>query len=142
MSLINYKINLILTYSSTCIICSENIITAFKIADTKLYVPVVALSNQDNAKLLQQLRSGFKRTVNWNKCQSKVKIQWQQNPYLNYLVDPSFQGANRLFVLSFGNDMIRARHTYFLPKVEIIGYNVMINGQNVFDQSVKKYLRT
>ena len=51
--------------------------TTFAITDTKLYFPVVILSSQDNAKLLQQLISGFKGTINWNKYQSKVTIQAQ-----------------------------------------------------------------
>ena len=65
--------------------------------DTKLFVPVVTLSTQDNAKLLQQLKSGFKRTINWNKYQSKPE-SLRRNQYLNYLINPSFQGVNRLFV--------------------------------------------
>ena len=79
---------------------AENQETAFAIADTKLYVPVVTLSTQDNAKLLQKLKSGFKRTINWNKYQSKVSVL-APNLHLDYLIDPSFQGLNRLFVLSF-----------------------------------------
>ena len=74
--------------------------TVFAITDTKLCFPVVTLLTQDNAKLLQQLKSSFKRTINWNKYQSKLKIQ-SQNRYLGYLIDPGFQGVNRLFVLSF-----------------------------------------
>ena len=70
----------------------------FAITDTKLYVPVVTLSNQDNAKLLQQLKSSFKRTISWNKYQSKVTTQ-SPNPLLDYIIDPSFQGVNRLFVI-------------------------------------------
>ena len=64
------------------------------ITDTKLNVPVVTLSTQDNTKLLQQLESGFKRTINWNKYQSDPK-PYAQNRYLNHLVGPSFQGVNR-----------------------------------------------
>ena len=60
-------------------------------------------STQDNAKLLQQLKSGFKRTINWNKYQSKPE-SLKRNQYLNYLISPSFQGVNSLFVLSFEND--------------------------------------
>ena len=66
------------------------------ITDTKLLVPVVTLSTQDNAKLLQQIKSDFRRTTNWNKYQSDPKT-YAQNRYLNHLVIPSFQGVNRLF---------------------------------------------
>ena len=80
MSLINYEINLILTWSTNCLIIDapiDNRITIFTITDTKLYVPVVTLSTQDNAILLQQLKSGFKITINRNKYQSKVTVQEQ-----------------------------------------------------------------
>ena len=70
--------------------------TTFAITDPKLYVPVVTLLTQDNTKLHEQLRSGFKRTINWNKYQPKV-LPERQNQYLEFLIDPSFQGVNRLF---------------------------------------------
>ena len=109
----------------------------FTITETKLYVPVVTLSTQDNAKLLTQLKSGFKRTINWNKYLSKPELL-AQNPNLNHLVEPSFQGINRLFVLAFENDTQRiSSKRYYLPNVEIKDYNVMIDGKNVFDQSIK-----
>ena len=67
MPLINCEVNLILTRSTTCVITDSNGAGTFAITDTKLYVPVVALSTQENTKLLQQLKSGFKRVINWNK---------------------------------------------------------------------------
>ena len=97
MSLINCEVNLILTYSLACVVNNPTGAGRFEITDTKHYVPVVTLSTQDNAKLHQQLKSGFERSINWNKYQSDPKT------YLNYLVDPSFQGVNKLFVLSFKN---------------------------------------
>ena len=70
-------------------------------------------------QLLQQLKSGFKRTINWNKYQSKVSIQ-APNPYLDFLVDPSFQRASRLIVLLIENKDDRTAHTkYYHPTVEI-----------------------
>ena len=90
---------------------------------------------------MQQLKSGFKRTINWNDYQSKVTIQ-APNPYLDFLIDPSFQGVNRLFVLSFENKDDRTVSTkYYLPLVEIKDYNVMIDGQKFFDQPVENYIR-
>ena len=88
MPLINCEINLILTRSQDCVISSATAATKFKITDTKLYVPVVTLSTQDNAKLLQQLKSSFKRTCNWNKYQRRVSLE-RQNQYLDFLIDPS-----------------------------------------------------
>ena len=67
MALINCELNLILIWSEDCVNSSATGETKLKITDIKLYVPVVTLSTQDNAKLLQQLKSGFKRTINWNK---------------------------------------------------------------------------
>ena len=76
------------------------------------------LSTQDNAKLLQQLQSGFERTINWNEYESSSKT-FAQNRYLNYFINPSFQGVNRHFVLSFENENGRISHsTYYLPKVK------------------------
>ena len=95
-----------------CVISSVTGETKFKITETKLFVPVVTLSIQDNAKLLQQIKSGFKRTINWNKYQSSIKT-YAQNRYLNHLVDPSFQGVNRLFILSVENQNDR-RYTQLI----------------------------
>ena len=90
MPLINCEVNLLLTWSKDCVITNYTGEGKFAITETKLYVPVVALSTQHNAKLLQQLKSGFKRTVNWNKYESSVKI-FAQNRHLNYLINPSIK---------------------------------------------------
>ena len=114
----------------------------FAITDTKYFVPVVTLSTQGNAKLFQQLKSGFKRTINWNKYQSDPKI-YAQNRYLNHLVDPSFQGVNRVFGLSFENENDRKWHSnYYLPKATIKDYNVMIDFKNFFDHPTNSELKT
>ena len=137
MPLINCKVNLILTWSSTCVSTNSRGAATFEITDTKLYVPVVTLSTQENAKLLQQLKSGFKRVINWNKYLSKPELL-AQNRNLNYLVESSIQGVNGLFVLVFEDDAQRPSHSnYFLPNVEIKDYNIMINGDNFFDQPIK-----
>ena len=115
--LINWEINLILTWSEDCVISSATGIAKFKIAHAKLSFPAITLSIQDNAKLLQQLQSGFKRTINWNKYQTKLSTEGL-NQYLDILIDPSFQGVNRHFVLSFEIECdtnLCAR--YYLPKV-------------------------
>ena len=106
MSLINCEVNLILTLSSTSVLAAvgdANQAATFAITNTKHYVPVVTLSTQDNTKFLQQLKSGFKRVINWNKYLSKPELL-VRNPNLNHLIEPSFQGVNRLFVLAFEND--------------------------------------
>ena len=140
MPLINCEVNLILTWSSTCVLISTvipNQNATFAITDTKLYVPAVTLSTQENTKFFQQLKSGFKRVINWNKYLSKPELL-AQNPNLNHLVEPSFQGVNRLFVLAFENDDDRTSNDqYYLPTVEIKDYNIMLNGENFFDQPLK-----
>ena len=88
-------------------------------------------------KLLQQLKSRFKRTTSWNKYLPKPELL-AQNPNSNHLIEPSFQGVNRLFVLEFENDVQRiSKKRYYISNVEIKDYNVMIDGKNFFDQSVK-----
>ena len=144
MPLINCEVNLILTWSKDCVISSATGQTKFAITETKLYVRVVTLSTQASAKLLQQLQleSGFKRSINWNKYESSIKT-FAQNRYLNHLSNLSFQGVNRLFVLSFENENDRTSHsTYYLPKVEIKDCNVMIDGENVFDQPINSMTKT
>ena len=140
MPLINCEVKLILTWTANSIILSTNVANqnpTFTITETTLYVPVVTLSTQDNAKLLPQLKSGFKRTISWNKYLSKPELL-AQNANLNHLIEPSFQGINRLFVLAFENDDQRTSNKrYYIPNVEIKDYNVMIDGKNFFDQPVK-----
>ena len=141
MPLINCGVNLILTWSRNCVIVSSNDANqnaTFAITNTKLYVPLVTLSAQDNAKLLQQLKSGLKRVINWNKYFSKPELL-AQNPNLNHLVEPSFQGLNTLFVSAYENGTQRtSAKGYHLPNVEIEDYNIMIDGENFFDRPIKE----
>ena len=103
----------------------------FKSTDTKLYVPVVTLSKENEMKLLEQLKSGFKRTTKWNKYRSQMSIQNNKNN-LNYLIDPTFTNVNRLFVLSFERieentvkkDYRDSFLHYYVPNVEIKDFNV------------------
>ena len=107
--LINCEVDLILTWSTNCFVVSTNVANQnamLSITETRLYVPIVTLSTQDNTRLLTQLKSDIKRNINWNKYLSKPELL-AQNPNLNYLVEPSFQGINRLFVLAFENDAQR-----------------------------------
>ena len=93
---------------------------------------MVTLSIQDNAKLLPQLKSHFKRTINWNKYLAKPELL-RRNPNLNHLVDPSFQAVHRRFVLAFEKDaQTKSSKIYYLPNVEIKDYNGMIDGEIFF----------
>ena len=78
MPLINCEVNLILTWSAECVVIYSDVanqIPTFTITETNLYVPVVTLLTQDNVKLLPQLKSGFKRTINWNKYLPELLAQ-------------------------------------------------------------------
>ena len=149
--LIKCKINLILTWSEICVITSKatrdadpdanpavaeinnSTCATFKLKDTTLYVPVVTLSTEDDKKLLEQLKLVFKRTIRWNKYRSEISNQAQTNS-LNYLTDPTFNKANRLFVLSFENEDDRTSYSkYYTPSVEIKDFNVLIDGKSFFD---------
>ena len=97
MPLINCEVKLILTWSADCVVICTDVadqVPKFTIPETNLYDSVVTLSTQDNAKLLPQLKSGFKRTIIWNKYLPKPVLS-TQNPNLNHLVEPSFQGVKR-----------------------------------------------
>ena len=140
--MINCEVTLGLTWSSTCVITNSTGTGIFAKTDTKRYAPFVTSSTQDKTKLLQQLISGFNRTINRKKYRSDPKT-YAQNRYLNRLVDPCFQGVNRLFVLSFKNeDDRRSYSNYFLPKVEVKDYNVMTDDKNVFDQPINNDFET
>ena len=91
MSLINCEIRLDLNWSEKRVLVAKNANqdTTFLITDTKLYVLVVTLSTQYNTTLLEQSKSDFKRTVNWNKCRTKISTE-RENEYLDFLIDPSF----------------------------------------------------
>ena len=95
---------------------------------TKLYVPVVTLSTKDDNNFLEQLKSEFKRTIKWN---TKVSTQTQKQ-YLHWLIDPSFQGLNRLFVLSFEDNAHQASYKQYFFLTVVKDYNVVINGKNIF----------
>ena len=106
-----------------------------KITDTKLYFPVISLSKENDIKLLKRLKSGFKRTIKWNKYRSQMTIQLQNNN-LNYLIDPTFTNVNRLFGLPFEkiareNDTIKDYRDsfshYYVPNIEIKDFKVLID---------------
>ena len=151
--LISCEVELILTWFKNCVVIDkltrearygvnsnvyeidnpEN--ATFKITDTKLFVPVVTVSKENDIKLLEQIKSGFKRTIKWNKYRSQMTIQ-PKNNNLNYLIDPRFMNVNRLFVLSFPrNNNTDSRYSfsnYCVPKVKKKGFNVLIDGKNFF----------
>ena len=99
---------------------------------TKLYVPVVTLSTKDDNNFLEQLKSEFKRTIKWNKYRSEMNNQTKTN-HLNHLIGPAFTKVNRLFVLLFENEEDRTSFSkYYVPKVEIKNFKVLIDGKKIF----------
>ena len=157
MQLINCEVNLIITWSKKCLLTNKAIGDAvsaqggnpavaavdnttngtFKVTDTKLYVSVVTFSTEDDNNFLEQLKSGFKITIKWNKYRSEMANQTKTN-HLNYLIDPTFTKVSRLFVLSFENEEDRTYFSmYYVPKVEIKDFNVLIDVKSFFDMLVK-----
>ena len=100
MPLINCETFVQITWSEKCIITNSTGAGTFAITYTKLYVLVVTLSTQANTKLLEQIKLGFKRVINWNKYQSKVSTQ-TQNQYLYYFIDPSFKESTDSLLYHF-----------------------------------------
>ena len=98
---------------------------------------MVTLSAENDNKLLEQLKSGFRITIKWNKYMSQMSNQ-NKNNNLNYLIDPTFSNVNRLFVLSFENEDDRnSYYKCYMPKVEIKDYNVLFDGNAFFELPVK-----
>ena len=150
MPLINSKIHLELNWNNNCVIYvadsyaggdnANNRETTFKITSTKLCVPIVTLSTKDNVNLTKQLNEGFRRSVYRNEYKSKIETKNLDNDNIaRFCLDASFQGVNRLFVLAFDNtdnwdnkDERDSHRKYFLPRVDITNYNVLIDGRETF----------
>ena len=120
----------------------------FKITDAKLYVPIVTLKTEDNTKLSKLLSEGFKRPIYWNEYKvipnKIVEIAANnEEKYIRELLDSSYQGVKRLFVLAYdntaGNDQVSTDSfkRYFLPRVKIENYNIEIDVRNFYDQPIK-----
>ena len=154
--LINCAVSLELRCDKTCVITSleQRVIAGanppardngptgatLEITKSKLYVPVVNLSEDDEIKLLTNLKSGFKREIIWNKYRSQMTTEAVNNN-LNILVDPTFTNVNRLFVLAYGvdnnNDNRQSSFEFYLPKVMVKDYNVIIDKLAFFDLPIK-----
>ena len=117
----------------------------FLITDAKQYIPVITLSEENDKNILEQLKSGLKRTVKWHKYRSQIAIQPQNNK-LNYLIYPTYTKVSTLFVLSFERirennaikDYIDYFSHYYVPNIEIKDFDVLIHGKTFFYLPVKK----
>ena len=154
MPLINCKIHFELNWSNDSLTSDYNSNSnannanpklKFQIASTKLYAPIVTLSTKYNVNLTKQLNKGFKRSVYWNEYKSKIETkELDNNNITRFPLDASFQGANRLFILTFNNTNgdnkadENSHKKYFLPRVDITNYNVLIDGIFMINQFLIK----
>ena len=135
MPLINCKIKLNLTWKKECVLSTVDGDAVFFINDTKLYVPVVTLSKEDNKDFIGQQNKDFQRSIYWNEHKTKEQNEDAANDVFKYInLDPAFQGVNRLFVMAYlrgGNNPDRNnRRKYYLPRSNLNKYNVIIGGRN------------
>ena len=148
MPLINCKIKLNLTWKIECVLSfldddagnPENN-AVFIINDTKMYVPVVTLSKEDNKNFIEQQNKGFQRSIYWNEYKIKVINENADVNMFKYInLDPSFQGVNRLFVMAYsradGQPTRNGRKKYYLPRVDLNKY-VIIDGRNFYDNPIE-----
>ena len=147
-SLIKCKVHLELNWIEDCILWSAGDSAKFAITDAKLHVPIVTLSTKGSANLTKQLNEGFKRSVYWNSYETKPAKVIEQGKNIYELLNASFQGVKRLFVLAYfiadgGNDEagIKSNKKYFLPRGEIKNYNVLIDGRNFYDQPINDIIK-
>ena len=157
MSLINCKIHFELNWSKDCVMPNVAGVTEFKITKTKLYVPNVTLSSKDNIKLVKRLEEGFDRLVYWNEYQTKIESRNLDNKaFIRFPLDAFdgfFQRVRRLLVLAFNNTtdndnnpfndtVFKNNHkNYFLPRVNITNYNVLIDIRNFYDQPINDMIK-
>ena len=133
--LINCKVELSLSWDPNYVLFNLVGASTFTVTDARLYVPVVTLSIEDNAKLSKLLSEGFKRPVYWNKYKVIPNKTYNKNDYIRELLDVSCQGVKRLFVLTYRDPGCTNRVTadshwrYFLPRVKIENYNIEIAGK-------------
>ena len=115
--------------------------STFAITDAKPYAPIVTLSIEENAKLTKLLSTRFKRSVYWNKYKVIPNKIYNQNNYIRELLDSSYQGEKRLFILSYDNtddNPVRANshRRHFLLRIKIENYNIAIDGRSFYDQLI------
>ena len=152
MPLINCKVELSFKWDKNCILFSKDG-SVFGITDTKFYVPMVTLSAEDNVKLSKLLSEGFKRPIYWNKYKVvpnkiiNIAAINSREYHLRELLDSSWQGVKRLFVLAYDNTAgnnqvsIDSFKKYFLPRVKIENYNIEIDGRNFYDQAINDSIK-
>ena len=142
MLLINCKIKLNLTWKKECVLSTDNGDVVFIINDTKMYVPVVTLSKEDNKDFIEQQNKGFQRSIYWNEYKTKEINENADTNVFKYInLDPSFQGVNRLFAMAYnranGQPTRNGQRKYYLPRIDLEKYNVIIDGRNFYDNPIE-----
>ena len=142
MPLIICKIKLNLTWKKECVLSTDDGNAVFIINDTKLYVPVVTLSKEDNKDFIEQQNKKFQRSIYWNEYKTKeISEDADANVFKYINLDPSFQGVNRLFVMAYnranGQPTRNGERKYYLPRIDLEKYNVIIDGRNFYDNPIK-----
>ena len=142
MPFINYKIKLNLTWKKECVLSTSAGEAVFIINDTKLYVPVVTLSKEDNKDFIEQRDNRFQRSTYWNEYKTKeINEDPDANVFKYINLDPSFQGVNRLFVIVYnranGQPTRSGQRKYYLPRMDLEKYNVITDGRNFYDNPIE-----
>ena len=142
MPLINCKVKLNLTWKKDCVLSTDVGKAVFIINDTKLHVPVFTLSKEDNKDFIEQKSKGFQRSVYWNEYKTKeINENADANVFKYINLNPSFQGVNRLFVMAYnranGQPTRNGRRKYYLPRIDLEKYNVIIDGRNLYDNPIE-----
>ena len=142
MPLINCKIKLNLTWKKKCVLSTDAGDAVFIINDTEMYVPVVTLSKEDNKDLIEQQNKGFQRSIYWNEYKTKeINENADANVFKYINLDPSFQGVHRFFVMAYirvdGQPTRNGQRKYYLPRIDLEKYNVIIDGRNFYDNPIE-----
>ena len=142
MPLINCKVKLNLTWKKECVLSNQAGNAVFIINDTKLYVPIVTLSKEDNKDFIDQQNKGFERSIYWNEIKTKEKNEnADANVFNDITLDPSFQGVNRLFIMAYnrvdGQPTRDGQRKYYLRRIDLKKYNAIIDGRNFYDNPVE-----
>ena len=142
LPLVNCKIKLNLTWKKECVLSNQDGNAVFIINDTKMYVPVVTLSKEDNKDFIEQQNKGFQRSIYWKEYKAKeINENADANVFKYINLDPSFQGVNRLFVMAYnranGQPTRNGQQKYYLPRIDLEKYHVIIDARIFYDNPIE-----
>ena len=125
-----------------CVLSNQADAAVFIINDTKMYVPVVTFSKEGNKYFIEQQNKDFQRSVYWNEYKTKeINENADANVFKYINLDTSFQGVNRFFATAYnrvdGQPTRNGQQKYYLPRISLNKYNVIINGRNFYDNPIK-----